>query len=100
MVPAHLCVLLLDAEDKGQVKLTAYPKTAEVYIDGAYAGNADQLKAMWLDSGAYDLSLSANGRVPFHQRIYVLNRKSLKISAKLEPEKAPDAARHERGVKP
>jgi hypothetical protein len=54
---------LLYAEDKGEVKLSADPKTAEVYIDGAYAGKADQLRTMWLDSGAYDLSLSAKGRV-------------------------------------
>jgi hypothetical protein len=88
---------LLYAEDKGEVRLTADPKTAEVYIDGAYAGKADQLRTMWLDSGAYDLSLSAKGRVAFHQRVYVLSRKSLRISAKLEPEKAPDAAQE---VKP
>ncbi|PYT79126.1 MAG: hypothetical protein DMG40_17490 [Acidobacteria bacterium] len=91
---------LLYAEDKGEVKLTADPKTAEVYIDDAYAGKADQLRTMWLDSGAYDLSLSAKGRVAFHQRIYVLSRKSLRISAKLEPEKAPDAAPQEKEVKP
>jgi hypothetical protein len=91
---------LLYAEDKGEVKLTADPKTAEVYIDGAYAGKADQLRTMWLDSGAYDLSLSAEGRVAFHQRVYVLSRKSLRISAKLEPEKAPDAAREEKEVNP
>ena len=87
------------AEDKGQVKLTADPKTAEVYIDGGYAGRADQLKTMWLDSGAYDLSLSANRHKAFHQRIYILSRKSLKVLARLEPEEAPDAA-HEKGVKP
>ena len=91
---------LLYAADKGEVRLTADPKTAEVYIDGAYAGKADRLRAMWLDSGAYDLSLSAKGRAPFHQRIYVLSRRSLKISAKLEPEKLPDAARPEKEVKP
>jgi len=91
---------LLYAEDKGEVKLTADPKTAQVYIDGAYAGKADQLRIMWLDSGAYDLSLSAKGRVGFHQRIYVLSRKSLRISAKLEPEKAPDGERQEKEVKP
>jgi len=34
------------AEDKGQVKLTADPKTAEVYIDGGYAGGADQSKTV------------------------------------------------------
>lgn len=87
------------AEDKGQVKLTADPKTAGVYIDGGYAGTADQLKTMWLDSGAYDLSLSAKGRKAFHQRIYILSRKSLKVLARLEPEEEPDAAR-EKGVKP
>lgn len=87
------------AEDKGEVKLTAEPKTAAVYIDGAYAGTADHLKTMWLDSGAYDLSLSANGCKEFHQRIYILSRKSLKILARLEPQKAPDAA-GETEVKP
>jgi hypothetical protein len=87
------------AEDKGEIKLTADPKTAEVYIDGAYAGTADHLKTMWLDSGAYDLSLSANGRKGFHQRIYILGRRSLKILARLEPEKAPDPA-GETEVKP
>lgn len=87
------------AEGKGQVKLTADPKTAEVYIDGAYAGTADRLKTMWLDSGAYDLSLSATGRKAFQQRIYILSGKSLKILARLEPDSAPDAAR-ETGVKP
>ena len=91
---------LLYAEDKGEVRLTADPKTAEVYIDGAYAGKADQLKTMWLDSGAYDLSLSAKGRAAFHQRVYVLSRKSLRISAKLAPEKAPDAAQEEKEIKP
>lgn len=87
------------AGDKGEVKLTADPKAAEVYIDGAYAGTAVHLKTMWLDSGAYDLSVSAKGRKEFHQRTYILSRKSLKILARLEPEKAPDAA-GETEVKP
>lgn len=87
------------AEDKGEVRLKADPKTAEVYIDGAYAGTADHLQTMWLDSGVYDLTLSAMGRTAFHQRIYILSGKSLKILARLEPEKAPDA-QHEKAVKP
>lgn len=87
------------AENKGEVRLTTDPKTAQVYIDGAYAGTADHLKTMWLDSGAYDLSVSATGRTAFHQRIYILSGKSLKILARLEPAKAPDAA-HEEAVKP
>jgi hypothetical protein len=69
--------------DKGEVKLASEPKGAEVYLDRAYAGTADHLKSMWLDPGAYDLSLAASGGKVFHQRIYVLSGKSLKITAKL-----------------
>ena len=68
---------------RGEVRLTADPKLAEVYIDGAYAGTADRLKSMWLDPGAYDLTVSAKDRESFHQRVYVLSGKSLKITAKL-----------------
>jgi PEGA domain len=72
--------------DRGEVKLNAEPKTASVYIDKAYAGSVDKLKSIWLDPGAYDLSITAQGRAPFQQRIYVLSGRSLKISAKLIPE--------------
>ena len=68
---------------RGELKLSADPKLAEVFIDGAYAGTADRLKSMWLDPGAYDLTVSAADRESFHQRVYVLSGKSLKISAKL-----------------
>lgn len=68
---------------RGELRLAADPRQAEVYIDGAYAGTADQLKTMWLDPGAYDLTVSAKDREAFHQRVYVLSGKSLKITAKL-----------------
>ena len=71
--------------DKGEVVLKADPKDAAVYIDGAYAGTVQRLKNIWLDPGAYDVSLSAAGRQPFHQRVYVLTGKTLNISAKLVP---------------
>ena len=66
--------------DKGQIELKADPA---VYIDGAYAGTVQRLKNIWLDPGAYDLSLNAAGREPFHQRVYVLTGKTLNINAKL-----------------
>jgi hypothetical protein len=73
-------------DGRGEVRLTADPKAAEVYIDGGYAGTADKLKSMWLDPGAYDLTVSAGDRESFHQRLYVLSGKSLKITAKLNPD--------------
>ncbi len=71
---------------RGEVRLSADPKVAKVYIDGGYAGTADKLKTLWLDPGAYDLTVSSPGCAPFHQRVYVLSGKSLKITAKLNPE--------------
>lgn len=77
-------------DGKGEVKLTLEPKTVaaklvEVYVDNAYAGTADHLKNMWLDPGAYDLSVLSKDRVSFRRRIYVLSGRSLKIAAKLDP---------------
>lgn len=68
---------------KGEVRLAADPKTASVYLDRAYAGTADHLKSIWLEPGAYDLSVTAAGRAAYNQRIYVLSGKSLKIDARL-----------------
>jgi hypothetical protein len=70
-------------DGRGEVRLSADSKKASVYLDGGYAGTADQLKSMWLDPGAYDLSLTADGK-SFKQRIYVLSGKTVKIVAKLE----------------
>jgi hypothetical protein len=56
-------------DGRGEIRLTTDPKEAEVYIDGGYAGMADKLKTLWLDPGAYDLTVSAAGREDFHQRL-------------------------------
>lgn len=73
---------------KGQVKLEAEPKTAAVRLDGAYAGTADKLKSMWLEPGAYDLTVSSPNGGDFHERIYVLSGKTVKIKATLVPQNA------------
>jgi len=74
--------LLKYGPGKGEVKLSSLGrnKNAEVYIDNAYAGIAGKLKEMWLDPGAYDLSLKAADGSSFTKRIYVLSDKSLKIT--------------------
>ena len=73
------------ADDKGEVRLTGAPKSAKIYLDGAYAGTADRLKHMWLDPGAYDLAVSVSGRDTFRQRIYILTGKTLKVAADQAP---------------
>jgi PEGA domain len=69
--------------DKGEVRLEAKPSSASVYLNDAYAGTAGKLKHMWLSPGAYDLTVAAPDGSEFHQRIYVLSGKSLKIHAKI-----------------
>jgi hypothetical protein len=72
-------------DGKGEVRLSA-PKQADVYLDNAYAGKAEKLKSIWLEPGAYDLSVSDRDRTSYRQRIYVLSGKSLRITVKLEPQ--------------
>ena len=70
----------------GEVKLKAQPRDASVYIDGAYAGVAADLKTIWLEPGAYNLEVKADSR-QFARRIYVLSGKTLRIDAGLASEK-------------
>lgn len=69
----------------GQVKLKTKPKTAEVFLNGAYAGAAKDYKGFWLEPGAYDLEIRSEDFLPFRQRIYMLSGKTLKIKAALIP---------------
>jgi PEGA domain len=77
-------------DDKGKVELAVLPKSADVYLDGAYAGPAGNLKKIWLNPGAYDLTVSTPGGAPFHERIYVLSGKSLKITHNLLAQNVQD----------
>jgi hypothetical protein len=40
---------------------------------------------MWLEPGAYDLSVFSKDGAAYRRRIYVLSGRSLKIAAKLDP---------------
>jgi len=63
-----------------------FPKTAEVLIDGAYAGTVATLKStLRLDPGAYNLCIKAAGHADYCRCIYVLSGKNLTVLAKLAP---------------
>lgn len=65
---------------RGEVKLTHLDKTAEIYINQAFAGIAGDLKTFYLDPGAYDLEVRMANKEPQQKRIYVLSGKTLKLS--------------------
>ena len=63
----------------GQVKLDTKVKTAEVFVDGAYAGTAGKLKTMWMRPGTYNLELRGPGGEQFTQKIYVMAGKTVHV---------------------
>ncbi len=67
------------ARPMGEIKIGVSDKKAEVYIDGAFAGLAKDLKHIWLDPGAYDFEVRADGKQPVQLRAYVLTNKTLKL---------------------
>jgi hypothetical protein len=66
----------------GEVKIQTSQKSASVYLNGAFAGQADHLKSMWLDPGVYDLEMRDGAR-KYARRIYVLSGKTLRMKPEL-----------------
>ena len=72
---------------KGEIRLRTSVAKAEVYLDGAFAGFAEDLKSMWLDPGAYNLEVRPPGRTAYSRRVYVLTGKILRLDAAFEEAK-------------
>lgn len=70
------------SDDRGRIKLTA-PKDAEVFLDGALAGTAQDLKSMWLDPGIYELQVVSPSGAEFKKKLYILSGKTIQIKAEL-----------------
>lgn len=68
----------------GQIKLDA-PKTASVYLDGAFAGTADKLKTIPLEPGIYRLEVKGSADSEFSKKVYILSGKTLNIRAEVKP---------------
>ena len=64
--------------DKGEVHLKDAPEKSEVYIDGAYAGVAKDLRTLWLAPGAYNIELRAPNQ-NLQKKIYVLTGKTVNV---------------------
>ena len=80
------------SESTGRIKLKTEHKDASVFLDGAFAGVAKDLREIWLEPGVYQLKVAADLHEPFELRVYVLTGKTVKIEANLkeqEKEQAP-----------
>jgi hypothetical protein len=65
--------------DKGEVHLKDVAPQSEIYVDGAYAGIAKDLRTMWLAPGAYNVEARSASRPPVQKKIYVLTGKRLNV---------------------
>jgi hypothetical protein len=72
-------------EFSGEIKIQTPEKSAEVFIDGAYAGIVEDLKNFWLEPGVYNLEIKTSADKFYQKRLYVLSGKTLKISPVFSP---------------
>jgi hypothetical protein len=63
----------------GEIKLDTKVKTAEVFIDGAFAGTSHQAKSMRLRPGTYNIEIRELGVTKFTQRVYVIQGRTLHL---------------------
>lgn len=67
----------------GDVKLDTKVKTAQVFINGAYAGTTHENKIMHLRPGSYNVEIRENGTTPFKQQVYVAAGKTVHLHPEL-----------------
>ncbi len=69
--------------NEGKLKIDTKQKDAEVYIDGAFAGMAKDMKSTWLKAGTYNLELRAPGGERYARQIYVVSGKTIHVRPEL-----------------
>ena len=69
--------------NSGEVKLDTKVKTADVFINGSYAGTTKQNKSMYLRPGSYNIEIREAGRTAYAEKVYVVAGKTLKLRPEL-----------------
>lgn len=63
----------------GHIKLDTKVKNAEVFIDGAFAGNTHDARSLYLRPGRYNIQIRELGVTKFGQEVYVIPGKTLHL---------------------
>lgn len=64
----------------GSLKFDTKDKSAEVYVNGAYAGTIRELKTMHLNPGSYNIEVRDQGRTELDQKVYIAAGKTLHLN--------------------
>lgn len=64
----------------GEVKIETHLKDASIYVDGGFAGMTGKLKKFDLQPGNHDVEVrDPAGRMLFHDRVHVLEGRTIEI---------------------
>jgi hypothetical protein len=66
-------------DNTGAVKIETKSKTADVFINGSFAGSTADTKTFHLAPGNYNVEVREQGRTQFSQQVYVTARKTLHV---------------------
>jgi hypothetical protein len=67
----------------GEVKVETKVKDAEIFINGAYAGNTHDSKTVHLRPGTYDIEIREGGQSRYAERVYVAAGQTVKLHPEL-----------------
>jgi hypothetical protein len=67
----------------GEVKLDTKVKTAEVFINGSFAGSTKHNRSIYLRPGTYTIEIREGGRTHYAEKVYVVAGKTLKLRPSL-----------------
>lgn len=70
-------------DNTGAVKIDSKVNTAEVFVNGSYAGTVKDNKTMHLLQGNYNIEIRQAGQTMFSEKVYVTAGKTLHISPSL-----------------
>ncbi len=66
-------------QSAGHLKLDTKVKTAEVFIDGAYAGTTHDVHSLYMRPGRYNVEIRELGKTKFVQEVYLVGGKTLHL---------------------
>jgi hypothetical protein len=67
----------------GEIKLDTKVKDAQVFINGAFAGNTHDAKKMHLRPGTYDIQIREGGKTQFDQKVHVAGGRTVHLHPEL-----------------
>jgi len=70
-------------DNTGAVKIDSKNNTAEVFVNGSYAGTVKDNKTMHFRQGNYNIEIRQAGQALFAEKVYVTAGKTLHISPTL-----------------